>query len=351
VSHNPYCIKLEPTRGCTRRCAFCTLSTVQWKDDPYQHMPMELYRAAIDELSGWLHKVRLEYEGRGEPTLHPQLLEMFAYARDRMPLAQLTLDTNGDLFKSLGEEQFGRWVQQAMQAGLNHLMLDCYDDKRFEQALRCAPTWGYEVVRYFESSNRLAKRKRVNDSPWYYWGHNHHRVYVLHAVQDNRHQTREITNHAGNLDVKYAAKMGYHLAKSVESMRRKMCVKPFRELNLYSDGQIPLCCMDWRVQGSVGTFPRTSLREAWDRMDAYRVNLLRKDRLLQWPCRNCNSRVGGLAGLEQGWFDDHSVPQPVELQPTLDRYFTEQGVPFQESLPHHLQDMIPLQPVEAAPHE
>ncbi len=309
--HNPYCIKIEPVRGCTRRCYFCSLSTIEWKDEQYQFMPMEMVSSLASDLATWLGKIRIELEGRGEPSLHPQLIELVRVFREKMPRAQITIDTNGDMVKRLGESGFQVFTKELFGAGMNHIVLDCYDDQRFELMQSLFP----DSLKYFGDG------KIVKKNPWFYLGNKQQQIYLIHSVQENKNVTREITNHAGNLDTTLASRMGYKVAKSAESMQYKMCVQPFRELNIYSDGQIPLCCMDWRVNGRIGAFPLMKTQEAWEQMDRYRANLLHRNRSLQSPCKNCNSRVGGRSFQEYGWFE--TLPAPEQIPESRDIYFNK----------------------------
>jgi len=88
----PALLQVEITTRCNMRCAMCVKSA-EGCNIPEMHMPMELFTNIASVLP---HCRGLALNGIGEPLLHPQLPEMAAFARERMPRdAWLGFQSNG----------------------------------------------------------------------------------------------------------------------------------------------------------------------------------------------------------------------------------------------------------------
>ncbi|MFA6358745.1 MAG: radical SAM protein [Candidatus Omnitrophota bacterium] len=82
-------IMIETTTYCNLRCAGCLRTqSAGWKN---QHMSVEDYARIIDDLPAM---EELMPQGVGEPTLHPDLLEMIKIARDSGKFQRISFVTN-----------------------------------------------------------------------------------------------------------------------------------------------------------------------------------------------------------------------------------------------------------------
>ena len=80
-------IEIEATNDCNLKCIMCPRTSKMERELGY--MDFDLFKKAIDEVEvGSVH-----FSGLGEPLLHPQIKEMFAYARDKG--LEVGLWTNG----------------------------------------------------------------------------------------------------------------------------------------------------------------------------------------------------------------------------------------------------------------
>lgn len=287
--HLPFTVKIELVRGCTRRCPFCALPYMEWVKESWRFMPDSIFRYIIDDMVGWRDKCRVEFAERGEPSLHPDIIDYIKYARKRLPKIQMMMTSNGDMIYKLGEEEFVDLVREMFAAGLNILMLDCYSIRRYERMKRLFP----ESKLFFEDGIH----------PYSYRGPNFEQIIlVCEVVGRARDRIRVLQNMGGSVDVKVAMDAGYIVTDVNESLS-KMCVRPFREIVIHYDGTVPLCCNDWKEEGVIGNVKDNYLYELWDKLDYARRLLLKKDRASLMPCAVCSERVGFRVGLEMGWFD------------------------------------------------
>lgn len=305
--HLPYSLKPEFVRGCTMRCVFCGLRNQAWAEGPYQFISRSLWHKYVQAVAGWRPKVRIEIANRGEPTLHPRFLDLIAVARSELPKAQFLVSTNGDLADRIGLPAFKAWIKEAMNAGVNCFLLDCYTPKRLRDFQQL---FAGEAGAYF--SEESANKAGVN--PYPYRGPDWQALIIkdatTHKVEGGGRAAKE------NVILKYhnqggsahatgpAAKLIYPNVQPIDQPLKRMCVRPFREFPMWFDGSTPLCCDDWGDSHIIGKFPDKSLPELWDLYDEARANLIRKDRGAQRPCDKCSEREGMRFGLELGWFNE-----------------------------------------------
>lgn len=110
----PIHLDIESTGVCNLRCPFCATTMKNWGPDVPGYMKMELFKKIIDEgAREGLCSIKLSF--RGEPTLHPHLPDMVAYAKQQ-GILDVYFNTNGTM---LTEERIHRLID----AGLDRISI------------------------------------------------------------------------------------------------------------------------------------------------------------------------------------------------------------------------------------
>ena len=93
----PYTVLISPTDYCNINCNFCAYHGLAGKHvEEKKVMSLDFYKKIIDQLAEFPSPVcRLTFSGYGEPTLHKDLPEMIAYAKEKKVAEQIMLVTNG----------------------------------------------------------------------------------------------------------------------------------------------------------------------------------------------------------------------------------------------------------------
>jgi radical SAM protein with 4Fe4S-binding SPASM domain len=70
------------------------------------------------------------------------------------------------------------------------------------------------------------------------------------------------------------------------------CANPFRELAIRWDGNVAICCNDWRGIYKVGNVVDDGLLGVWhhERMNSARRYLMQGDRKSVYPCTICDAK-------------------------------------------------------------
>lgn len=259
---------LEIASRCNRKCAFCP---VAYYTRPDELMSWDLLVKAAEELASVNYRGRVEFYIYNEPmrTRH-YLIQCLALFRQTTK-ACLMIATNGDYFKSATE------IRDLFDKGLNQLLINCYSPGLYQRR----EAWLTELL-----TDPTVKRGGV-------YGVNSWRSKTIEMLDKSDPTTFGsgvfgLVNRAGNIP-------GF-LPAPAQPLTR-MCVKPFRLLNINWQGDAMVCCQDYYGDVSYGSLASQSLDDLWNHrvMVAYRQHLIRKDRSLPL-CRTCDCHAGAYPG-------------------------------------------------------
>lgn len=283
----PFAIQLEPVEGCSLACSFCGLQSIRdngadadlgihgKNSAPYKFMSLEtVNKIAADARDlGWTP--RFEYAMHGEPSMHPRIAEMVQAVRSYNKKWYLMMTSNGS---GLLKDSLAK-IEALFDAGLNTLALDDYAHSggwvpsivkkitdHYSDPLSSLP---YEY-RHYPADPRGNPHKR----------HTGRKLVVINDISENTTGNHQLTNQGG---ASFSAKK--------ESLVEK-CAKPFRELSIRWDGNVSICCDDWRGEYKIGNVNDTPLDEIWyhPRFEAARRRLYAADRSFG-ACTGCDVRT------------------------------------------------------------
>ncbi len=287
----PWNVQPELVTGCSMRfgsgsgglCHFCGLNAIRNGPGNYEYMSIETATRIADQMEEFCPKARVEFAMRGEPLMHPKAAEIIKIFRDRLSTS-LMLTTNGDTLRGHMKER----AAKLFDAGLNLLLLDTYYPKERRNALQTEAFnlgFPFTVVDFYRDWVGQGKSPYSNHKKSFYL------IVVMDdlAERDGEHSSRQVKTHAGSNPTKDVSS-GYPL--------RRNCGRPFRELIIHSNGNVPLCCDDWRQEYVIGNVHEMSFEEIWQhpRLEAARARLFQKDRAFG-PCATCDAPMAPRTGL------------------------------------------------------
>lgn len=279
----PWSVQVELVEGCNRLCSFCGLRSIRKApNENLRFMSFDVAVAAAVGLRALAPHARYEFAMHGEPLLHPKAIDMIRLFRRALPLAQFQLTTNGRLL--LGKMQQG--LVDLFRAGVDIVLLDTYRPERDALRAEASSVVGIRVEDFY------ARRGGDALSPWSNYRRKVQRAVVLMddlGERDGEVSSRVVMNHAGNSKLKPVPSTS--LARS--------CTLPFRELSICWNGDVNICCMDWRHDYVCGNLFRQSPDAVWwgALFERARRHLCQKDRSFCVPCSRCDAPSGARVGL------------------------------------------------------
>ncbi len=279
VQEPPFAIQIELTEGCNLRCTFCGLQGIRaaGPDKHYKFMTPEIIRE-IGRV-GQLWNARLELAMHGEPTMHPDFIGMVRHLREAAPGCQIMMTTNGG---GLLPDPVQK-IDALMMAGLDVLALDEYEGIKIGTKVRA-------VQDQIEREQQGARFREYPTDPDASPHRRHPKkdlplvVYIVDPSVQASARTPHLNNHAGAAFPKNDTQQG------------KRCAKPFREVSVRWNGNVAICCNDWRGEYKCGNVMETPLETMWSNaaFDAARRRLMQGKRDFG-PCKGCDAtstRVG-----------------------------------------------------------
>lgn len=269
----PFAVQIELAEGCNLRCSFCGLNGIRGKENDFKVMTDKVLQSAIKQMLALNWNPRIEFAMHGEPTMHPGFVDMVKIVRWLAPKFHIMMTSNGGgLLKKPGPVQL---IKDLFDGGLNCLALDDYQDAKLVPKIRAA--LGNNLGEHVDAQvYEYPEDKRGNPHA------RHHRrslvfIQAIDAATTGTHS--HLNNHAG---------AG---APPNDDGAGKRCAKPFRELSIRWDGNVAVCCNDWRGVYKCGNVVSDGLDTVWngDPMRAARVKLYHGERDFG-PCNGCDAK-------------------------------------------------------------
>lgn len=281
---SPFAIQLEPTEGCSLACSFCGIQAIRnngadaqlgihgKNSAPYKYMTTRTVEEVARQAAelGW--NPRWEFAMHGEPTMHPDLPALVAAVRRWHGKGCIMVTSNGSGLLKNPEAQ----VKALFAAGVNTLALDDY---------KHSGGWVPRICAALEEDVLGAQHWKTFRYPAQKDGNPHQRhsgmkLVIINDISDNSTGTHQLTNQGGN-----------SFARITEPLAER-CAKPFRELSIRWNGNVALCCDDWKGAYKIGNVLSLPLRDIWyhPAFEAARRKLYYRDRAFG-PCAGCNVRT------------------------------------------------------------
>lgn len=307
----PWCIQPELVEGCSMRygfghgglCHFCGLQAIRSGPGNYKYMTVPTAMMIARDCADFCPKARIEFAMRGEPLMNPNHLKIFDVFRQHLPKTQMMVTTNGDTLRGKMEER----AENIFAAGINFILLDTYYP---EERRRTLIDEAYSLDKTIKIVDYFQEWMPLGESPYHNHGNKIQRTIVLMddlAARDKEHSSRLVKTHAG-------ANPSKPIDESFPLKRN--CGRPFREMTITWNGNVTLCCDDWKKEYIIANIDLFHLEDIWamPSFEAARRILLAKDRSFG-PCQSCDApsapRTGLLPDYEPPTEDDYKIVEKV----------------------------------------
>lgn len=282
--YKPNIVQIELVQGCNRRCHFC--GTMGMERGIHKAELKTIYHTC-ELINRAELNCRILLAGHGEPTLHPEAARLVKAVRTILPKNMIHMFTNGTVIQKMPE-----LVAQLFDAGLNDLIFDEYADSPIGAFVRSSrECQRYEIVELRPGTPLFAEKNAKRQ-----------RICVTPPIDlDEKNAARKLCNHCG------AGR------PQLKESNGRSCAIIFRDFFVRWDGNIAICCNDFRGEYPVTNILRCkTFEEAYfhPRLESARKLLMQKDRRFH-PCDVCDVKPirPGLLPDARGQVD---MPLPTE---------------------------------------
>ncbi len=275
----PFKLGIEASSKCNLKCPLCPRTSDTSR--PTGNMDFDSYTKLIDKMAPYLFQVR--FHSLGEPTLHPRLPEMVAYAhRKRM---YTNFHTNGHFLTE-------KLIHELINAGLDEINIAL--DGLTEEVYRKYRIGGSSekvkegIIRFCKIKREChSKSPRVN-LQFLVMSHNEHEIPALREFAAEAGvdwvflKTVNIMHGKNSGDISYLpSELKYSRYRSkgdkIELSDHKSCTRTFSEIIINWDGTISLCACDdpqsGKIKGNIFTDGIQNILFGQDMIEARRQSL------------------------------------------------------------------------------
>ncbi len=237
-------VEIETINRCNGSCSFCPVNHRQ-DPRPFKKMSAELFRKIIDELAAMNFSRHVCLFSNNEPLLDTRIYEFAEYARSRLPLAHISMYSNGIL---LDVEKYARIIKN-----LDSLVIDNYcTDYTMKPNIA-------EIAKYAESRHEEWKKTNIQI----------------------RYENQIMTTRGGQAP---------NSRKRIKKPLNIGCILPATQFIIRPDGKSSLCCNDALGTVTLGDVNAEGLVNAWNSAAARdaRRNVLRARTHFE-ICKGCDT--------------------------------------------------------------
>ncbi|MCC6585165.1 MAG: glycosyltransferase [Bryobacterales bacterium] len=249
----PLEIQIETNTACNATCVMCPYPEVS-KELPQGRMDLELYQKILEECAAEKGVRRLEPFLNNEPFTDTRIVDLIAMAKKTVPHALVTVTSNGSLLPPKVTDRLIRSGLDAIWFSFNGATKATYEEimglswdkvkANIDYLLDVKP----QSLRVFTNMiETTLMRGEIVDNI---------RYWQSRGVQSG---SSPLVNRAGN--VKNFTELNY---KPVGDGQVRLCDLLFHKMYIGYNGDVLLCCMDWRRKVVLGNVRKQSLREVWN---------------------------------------------------------------------------------------
>ena len=286
VPQLPVRLWIEPTSRCNLRCGYCPNKDIEKTDHGF--MDVDLFKSIIDQVAAHAYDVNLFH--RGEPTMHPRLPEMVAYARSKGLFTRI--HTNITL---LNEKK----ARALLAAGLDYMScsFDGYTKDMYEKnRVGGKFDWALGHLKGFlELKKRLGLRHPFTVLQVMEIGappkdelRRIRREFLAHfeGLPLDRVVLRNPHNWAGDIFIPELSRD----ALLADGRRFTPCTFLWYSSTIYWDGKVTACPQDFFGKLGMGDLTEKPLREIWNdsRLVQLRSEMARGEIPKSLPCYTCD---------------------------------------------------------------
>jgi radical SAM protein with 4Fe4S-binding SPASM domain len=239
----PHTVRVETTNHCQADCSFCPRSTIGRAKG---FMKQDLFEKVVAECAAGGCRL-MHLHGFGEPLLDKQLPDRIRMCKDA-GIPRTKIFSNGDLLS-------GEMAERLLNCGLDEIKIsiDGADSQEFN-LLRVG--LDYDRVMDNVKAFRAMRDKTKVLKPT---------IVAATCQTSNRKKTQTLLQGVvDHIDYSPLHNWGGALGKLTNERVRKPCDRLWRTLTVLVNGDVALCCQDYRGQEILGNVANETIESIWN---------------------------------------------------------------------------------------
>lgn len=285
----PYTLAIDPSNLCNFRCNFCAIQSKK-ENLPFRKQLMDkaLFMKIIDDLQDFPEKLKvLRINGQGEPLLNPDLPEMIRYAKEKEVAEFIEIITNGSRFCpeinqrliDSGIDRIRISIEALDEDGYKDIAEAKLDFETFRKNIEDLHNRSGNCEIYCKIVDVAVPTEEDKKRFFQLFGDICDRIFIDNVIP--------LWSDFEELNQKMKGeKQGVH-GQKVRNV--EVCPYPFYSLIINSDGEVTVCCADWKRKLVVGDLKKETLKEIWngERLRNFWIKMLQGEKNRFEMCKKC----------------------------------------------------------------
>lgn len=285
----PYSLAVDPSNVCNFKCNFCAIQSKKC-ELPFkkQLMKKELFYKIVDDIARFPEKLKvLRINGQGEPLLNPDLPQMIHYAKQKRIADFIEIITNGSCLNpelnqrliDSGIDRIRISIEALDSAGYAEIANVKLDYDKFLANIRDLHERSGKCEIYCKIVDAAVPTKAEQEKFFDMYEDICDRFFVDNVIP-LWSEFDEVKDYM-NTDQK-----GMH-GQKLKNVA--VCPFSFYSLIVNSDGEVTVCCADWKRKLVVGNIEKSSFMEIWngDTLRHFWIDMLRGKKNQYEMCAKC----------------------------------------------------------------
>jgi len=300
----PLSAHIDVSSVCNFKCSFCFQADTQAMKDvglKRDFMKVELFKKIVDDLAEFDEKLKkIKIGNHGEPTLHPDLPKMIAYAHQKDVAETIELFTNAsklnpELNKAIVDAGMQR-INISLEGLTSERYMDVAGVRQDMDEMIAAITHLYSVRKdckiYIKIADRTSSLK--GDTEEVYILNEEERTYFYDTfgnICDEIYIEKVVPQWAETQADKQNEVSDTGMYNQKIKKYKEVCPFTFMYLHFNCDGTTSPCTLDWPRKVVIGNVKFQSAKEIWEgeQLHKLRVAMLRDARNQINFCQNCSA--------------------------------------------------------------
>ncbi len=291
----PISILIDPSNRCNFKCTFCPTGNKELLKSVGREetmMSIDIFDKIVLDLSNWSESTgsipkQIGFYKDGEPLLNKNLFYFISKIKNNRLAGRTYLTTNGALLTKEKCIQLANSGLTEVRISVEHV-----NDKGYQNITKTKVP--YSQIK--DNVNQLFDIKQNLNSDL----HVHVKVVADILTENEKNQfIQDFTPIADSVALDKI--MGWsdsesqdfsigNIDHSSKRSRNQVCSQPFSRMTICANGDITVCCVDWKHQLKYGNVQETSLMNAWNskELNLQRLQHLESNFNSDSVCKNCD---------------------------------------------------------------
>ncbi len=271
----PYAIMIDPSGACNFKCCFCPCNNADEKgSERHKIMSFDLFKKIIDGVAQFEKKVPIiDLYGLGEPLLNKDFVKMVKYLKEKDCCDMIRTTTNGSLLNR-------RLIDELVDSGIDYIKISIEGLAASDYKQLCDVDVDFDEIvaniayLYEKSRGKLEIGTKIIASVFKSLEDRQRYLDLFSPITDYTYIRNVQTNWAefDGMVVPEGTEDGKYCNNKIPPY--DICSYPLTHMIVHSNGDIGLCCYDWKHETSYTNATVTTIPEAWNSKELKKIRLL-----------------------------------------------------------------------------